>query len=378
MGLAGRKTKQRIGADPRNLTWSDDSSKFGAKYLQSLGWTSGTGLGAAGEGRISNLKIHQKLDLMGIGANRRGPGKDDTDWRGGREFEGLLARLNQAQEDTPTIPLDGKEATAVRGTIEHYDDTANDQSLETRNSAQDESVANMKEKEKKRKRTAVESEVDLKDVKRRRKEEKKEKKEEKEKKKAEKATKKWRTGEDSKVQEQTAESILATPIPETAEAVKTTPRYRAHRARHLSSKRLASASTTGMNEILGISSTALSASGTSSTPFPSQGTSAWQSSQMGVESNDAGFGLMGTRRLLEEAAEANDAHTTSISEMGLGSNPTMGGGLGFRRAKVEIMTPESTRGNDANELIRKSGKSVAEYFAEKIRIKKTASHKAGR
>jgi G-patch domain len=37
-----------------------DSSKFGAKYLQSLGWTSGTGLGVSGEGRTSNLKVRTK------------------------------------------------------------------------------------------------------------------------------------------------------------------------------------------------------------------------------------------------------------------------------------------------------------------------------
>lgn len=75
MGLAGRKIKQRIGTDPRNLTWADgistvakstpnsllnhlsDASKFGSRYLQSLGWSSGTGLGASGEGRVSHLTV---------------------------------------------------------------------------------------------------------------------------------------------------------------------------------------------------------------------------------------------------------------------------------------------------------------------------------
>lgn len=34
-----------------------DSSKFGEKYLQSLGWTSGQGLGLTGDGRKDNIKV---------------------------------------------------------------------------------------------------------------------------------------------------------------------------------------------------------------------------------------------------------------------------------------------------------------------------------
>ena len=98
MGLAGRKTKQRIGHDPRNLAWADgmfvfsytyrisctrplthcflhiDAAKFGQQYLSKFGWDASKGLGAAGEGRTSHLKVSQKLDMLGIGrAHQKSP-----------------------------------------------------------------------------------------------------------------------------------------------------------------------------------------------------------------------------------------------------------------------------------------------------------------
>lgn len=105
-----------------------DSSKFGEKYLQSLGWTSGQGLGLTGDGRKDNIKvvmisvwkerkaadllilqIHQKLDLLGIGANQRGPEADD--WRAGREYDRLLSRLNQTQ----CTPQEPEESPSLAG-----------------------------------------------------------------------------------------------------------------------------------------------------------------------------------------------------------------------------------------------------------------------
>jgi len=97
MGLAGRKTKQRITADPRNLSWADDASRFGSSYLAKLGWDSSKGLGVAGEGRTSHLKVSQKLDMLGIGAaQKRDP--NGIAWKQNKEFESVLARLNAANE----------------------------------------------------------------------------------------------------------------------------------------------------------------------------------------------------------------------------------------------------------------------------------------
>lgn len=127
-----------------------------------------------------------------------------------------------------------------------------------------------------------------------------------------------------------------------------------HRARNLASKRLAAASTTGMNEILGIAPSSLSEQmpGSSSIPFPV---------------------LMTPPR---QHHISDDINTTNagdredqISAMGLGARPSIGGGLGFGGAKTDSgAKPATTSGED---LLRKNGKSVAEYLAEKMRMKTT-------
>ncbi|KAF8918158.1 hypothetical protein CPB85DRAFT_1157025, partial [Mucidula mucida] len=93
MGLSGRKQKQRIGPDPRNLSWADDASKFGTSYLSKFGWDASQGLGASGDGRTSHIKVQQKLDMMGIGAQHQ---KDPNGiaWKQNKDFENVLMRLN--------------------------------------------------------------------------------------------------------------------------------------------------------------------------------------------------------------------------------------------------------------------------------------------
>lgn len=127
MGLAGRKTKQRIGHDPRNLTWANgtspyppipflpvshraDANKFGTAYLEKFGWASGSGLGAGGEGRTKHISVYQKLDMLGIGADHKNS-QDGTAWKQGKDFENLLRRLNAGgagEEDAADVPkIDG-------------------------------------------------------------------------------------------------------------------------------------------------------------------------------------------------------------------------------------------------------------------------------
>ncbi|KAF8348374.1 hypothetical protein F5887DRAFT_880525 [Amanita rubescens] len=98
MGLAGRKIKQRIGADPRNLSWVDDASRFGSTYLAKFGWDSSKGLGVTGDGRTSHIKVSHKLDMLGIGAaNVHDP--NGIAWKQNRDFENLLRRLNDENEN---------------------------------------------------------------------------------------------------------------------------------------------------------------------------------------------------------------------------------------------------------------------------------------
>lgn len=108
MGLAGRKEKQRIGTDPRNLTWAQDNSRFGQQYLAKFGWTpdSGSGLGANGDGRTSHIAVALKLNQLGIGNGPSSNGAGDPNaiaWKQNRDFENVLKKLN----GTALNPLEG-------------------------------------------------------------------------------------------------------------------------------------------------------------------------------------------------------------------------------------------------------------------------------
>ncbi|KAJ7729533.1 hypothetical protein DFH07DRAFT_895623 [Mycena maculata] len=124
MGLSGRKEKQRIGADPRNLSWADDAAKFGSSYLSKFGWDSSKGLGASGEGRISHIKVSQKLDMLGIGAAQQ---KDPNGiaWKQNKDFERLLERLNAGvAEEVKTEAVEGGEDDEKKRKREDGDNTA--------------------------------------------------------------------------------------------------------------------------------------------------------------------------------------------------------------------------------------------------------------
>ncbi|KAJ7690703.1 hypothetical protein B0H17DRAFT_1331341 [Mycena rosella] len=124
MGLSGRKEKQRIGADPRNLAWADDAAKFGSSYLEKFGWDSSKGLGASGEGRISHIKVSQKLDMLGIGAAQQ---KDPNGiaWKQNKDFERLLQRLNAGvEEEAKAEAVEGADEDEKKRKREDGDETA--------------------------------------------------------------------------------------------------------------------------------------------------------------------------------------------------------------------------------------------------------------
>ncbi|KAJ6558448.1 hypothetical protein DFH09DRAFT_530882 [Mycena vulgaris] len=124
MGLSGRKEKQRIGADPRNLAWADDAAKFGSSYLSKFGWDSSKGLGASGDGRISHIKVSQKLDMLGIGAAQQ---KDPNGiaWKQNKDFERLLERLNAGvEEEMKAEAVEGDEDDDKKRKREDGDETS--------------------------------------------------------------------------------------------------------------------------------------------------------------------------------------------------------------------------------------------------------------
>ncbi|KAJ1941004.1 hypothetical protein FBU59_003632 [Linderina macrospora] len=91
MGLAEPKSRTLYSADPRNLHWSEDKSRFGFKMLEKMGWSEGKGLGANEDGRKEHVKIKLKSNNHGIGADK----KTIRNWLENTDgFSELLSRLN--------------------------------------------------------------------------------------------------------------------------------------------------------------------------------------------------------------------------------------------------------------------------------------------
>ncbi|KAG1728353.1 hypothetical protein EDD22DRAFT_415039 [Suillus occidentalis] len=241
MGLAGRKEKQRIPNDPRNISWADDAARFGQSYMSKLGWDPSKGLGASGDGMKSHLKVSQKLDMLGIGAAHQ---KDPHGiaWKQNKDFEALLQRLN-AQ--------DGQDSTSKRVLGEFVrpeHPTADAHPEEDKEPNQ----SSKKEKKRKRKRKGGEHAEDGKDKKKW----KKEKHQDEE-------------VEDSTVADSSKTTCppidLPAPSPDTVPPTpQTRPKGRpmAHRARIQAAKRLANKSAAAISEILGVAPTPSSVSST--------------------------------------------------------------------------------------------------------------------
>lgn len=102
MGLAGTKVKQRFGLDPRNTNWSNDTSRFGHQYLESMGWAPGKGLGLVDHAMTTHVKVTIKDDNMGLGAKlgkKKNKDELDNDNSSGLDvFQRILGRLNGKED----------------------------------------------------------------------------------------------------------------------------------------------------------------------------------------------------------------------------------------------------------------------------------------
>ena len=99
-------TLERIGHDPRNLTWSDDKTRFSYKHMSALGWSENSGLGGSDlSGNPNHITVARKLDNGGIGVGRaRREGDDAASGAGmaGAGLDGLLKRLAEAASKAET------------------------------------------------------------------------------------------------------------------------------------------------------------------------------------------------------------------------------------------------------------------------------------
>ncbi|KAH9006599.1 hypothetical protein EDB86DRAFT_2875051 [Lactarius hatsudake] len=270
MGLSGRKVKQRIGKDPRNLSWADDASRFGQSYLEKFGWDASMGLGASGEGRTNAVKMSQKLDMLGIGMQRRQNDPDGIAWRQNRDFENLLQRLNEGTEATGPFH-EARGSSSSSSTVEEEVAAEVDGSHDADEAAVTDR-AKIKKKQKKRKGLQEEEEDEK--VARDKRERKKRKK-----------SKNDVPEDDASslgAQAPAAPASESTPVPTAPIAgpapIRALPR--AHRARIIAAKRMAASNSTALAEILGISSssttvspTPLTAATAATTPAPTPATS---------------------------------------------------------------------------------------------------------
>ncbi len=103
-------TAERIGLDPRNLSWSEDKNRFSVQHMANLGWKENTGLGKDQSGNANHIAVVRKADNGGIGMLRmRKEGQELSAGAGqaGAGLEDVLKRLaerkSQSASATPVV-----------------------------------------------------------------------------------------------------------------------------------------------------------------------------------------------------------------------------------------------------------------------------------
>nr|XP_054757766.1 PIN2/TERF1-interacting telomerase inhibitor 1-like [Lytechinus pictus] len=90
--LAEPRRRQKLSFDPRNKAWSEDSSKFGQKLMEKMGWSKGKGLGIKEDGNVSHVKVSLKNNNLGIGCKA----SQEDNWIAHQDdFNDLLSSLNE-------------------------------------------------------------------------------------------------------------------------------------------------------------------------------------------------------------------------------------------------------------------------------------------
>ncbi|KZT01998.1 uncharacterized protein LAESUDRAFT_445071 [Laetiporus sulphureus 93-53] len=355
MGLSGRKVKQRISHDPRNLSWANDANKFGSAYLQKFGWDSSSGLGPSGEGRTKHISVYQKLDMLGIGADHKNSA-DGTAWKQGRDFENLLRKLNASAGNTDEVTEVAGEQMKVDGFVRP---TAQAETASLDKDVDDQAEGEHSKPKKSKKRKHAEEEAEGEKRKRRSKKHKPEDESSGQERKSQKKSKKFTAVDEHCVAN--ASGLSSTAIAVTAQVTETTTvvsrPHRAHRARHIASKGLAAKSATAISEILGIAPSL-------SLTTPSLTTSAYSTPIIALETPASESATLSTELKLHDlttssksvmdyfreklSAKSNHASVPTSADASAVATPDAyddyddrpRGGLGAARSRVEYRTSE--------------------------------------
>nr|XP_021191072.2 PIN2/TERF1-interacting telomerase inhibitor 1-like [Helicoverpa armigera] len=94
--LAGPRRKQKvINLRAKNNAWSNDSTKFGQRMLEKMGWSEGKGLGAKENGIVEHVVARYKNDERGLGFDD----KNDQWTKHEDDFNSLLANLSNGDNN---------------------------------------------------------------------------------------------------------------------------------------------------------------------------------------------------------------------------------------------------------------------------------------
>jgi len=109
--------KEKVGVDPQNLTWRNDSEGFGYRMLSMMGWSEGKGLGANENGTTEFVRAKKRSDNLGLGADVN----TSNNWLANTTaFDGILSRLNASAaakgNTTTTTTTTTSSATTTKGT----------------------------------------------------------------------------------------------------------------------------------------------------------------------------------------------------------------------------------------------------------------------
>ncbi|KAG8464605.1 hypothetical protein KFE25_009973 [Diacronema lutheri] len=100
------------GSRHGNVFWEEEKGNVGLRMMQSMGWEHGKGLGSRGHGVTSHIRVRQKKDNAGIGANAA---TADDAWKATQDvFNSILTRLN---DKDAVAAVDKEEKTQSTPTV---------------------------------------------------------------------------------------------------------------------------------------------------------------------------------------------------------------------------------------------------------------------
>jgi hypothetical protein len=79
--------------DTQNQAWSKDTSRFGARMLQQMGWKEGRGLGKKEDGATSHVRVDKRADALGLGAQSPSAGGEAALSAAISDYDSLLQSL---------------------------------------------------------------------------------------------------------------------------------------------------------------------------------------------------------------------------------------------------------------------------------------------